>query len=125
MEHVLQHSMKKTLPAIIFACILLIVFCCFFSAPAAEAAQSDSNLLADLRSPLHIEPAREQEQKEEPGIAGDEKLYSKVLSSTHKIQLSLNEHLKLFFNLQPTIREYYEKLNTDKNCTMLGIDIFF
>ena len=117
--------MKKHLLSKIFTFAFLIVVCFVFTTPRAKAAQSDNDFLTGLTSTLHLEAAKEPGKTEEPGITGDEKIYSKVLSSTHKIQVSLNENLKLFFNLQPTIREYYEKLNTDKNCTMLGIDIFF
>ena len=107
----------------IFSSFVLIFL--VFMGSRAEAAEPGSGLLEALESSLHLTVSRQVEQTKNISVE-PQKVYSEEITSTPHVRLSLSDTMKLFFNVQPASKDYYDQRNNiNKACTMLGLDILF
>lgn len=104
----------------------LVVICLVFNGPRAEAAEPGSTLFSALESSLNLTVSKQVAQTKEISSVEPQKVYSEEISSTPHVRVSLSDTMKLFFNIQPTSKDYYDKRNNiNRACTMLGLDILF
>jgi hypothetical protein len=103
----------------------LVVICLVFIIHHAEAADPGNGLFKELTSSLHLTVSRQVEQTKDISVE-PQKVYSEEITSTPHVRVSLSDTMKLFFNMQPTSKDYYDKRNNiNRACTMLGLDILF
>ncbi len=104
----------------------LVVICLVFIVPRAEAAEPGSAFLTSLESSLHLTVSKRVEQTKEISSVEPQKVYSEEITSMPHVRVSLSDTMKLFFNMKPTSKDYYDKRNNINGaCTMLGLDILF
>jgi len=104
----------------------LVLICLVFIGPRAEAAEPGSSLFSALESSLNLTVSKQVAQTKEISSVEPQKVYSEEISSTPHVRVSLSDTMKLFFNIQPTSKDYYDKRNNiNRACTMLGLDILF
>ena len=104
---------------------LFVASCLVFINPHAEAADSGDALLKGLTSSLHLTLSRQVDQTKNISVE-PQKVYSEEVRSTAHVRVSVSDTMKLFFNLQPTSKDYYDRRNNmNKACTMFGLDILF
>lgn len=93
--------------------------------PRAEASGADEALFNDIASSLHVTISKQAGEKKNVSVE-PQKVYSEEAASTPHVRLSLTDTMKLFMNVQPTSKDYYDmRNNVNKACTMLGFDILF
>jgi hypothetical protein len=121
----------KTLSKGFFFCGLwifftLVVFPLVFVCPRAEAAESGSGVFSALGASLNMTVSKDTGQTKNPSSMDPQRAYSAEYMSTPHMRVSLSDRLKLFFNLRPITKDYYEGRNDlDRACTTLGLDILF
>jgi len=96
-----------------------------FIEPRIGAAESEKHFMKDLVAMLRLEVNKETGQRDKTGLSTHEKIYSKFLPSSPHMQLLLNDRLKLFYNLHIVNKDFYERHDNKKNCSIFGIDISF
>ncbi|MEW6585801.1 MAG: hypothetical protein AB1442_09365 [Nitrospirota bacterium] len=117
--------MRKVFRLKIWSLSLLIAVGFVFFSPMTGAAQSNDYLLKGLTSVLRLDGDEKAVEEEKFGFDQQEKTYSKVISSTSHVNVSLSERLKIFFDLRRAIRDYYEEHKNERDYAVLGIDISF
>ena len=91
----------------------------------AEASDAGEALFNGIASSLNVTVSKQVEQKKNVNVE-PQKVYSEEAASTPHVRLSLSDTMKLFFNVQPTSKDYYDtRNNVNKACTVLGFDILF
>jgi hypothetical protein len=102
--------------------VIVLVFIC----PRAEATEAGKGLFTALGSSLSMTVGKDAGQKASVSSMDPQRAYSAELMSTPHVRVSLSDTLKLFFNLRPITKDYYEGRNeVNRVCTTLGMDILF
>jgi len=107
-------------------CFFLAVLFSVFIGYRAEAAETGNDLFSALGSNLNLTVNKDSDQTKDLKSTDPQRLYSAQLMSTPHVRVSLSDTLKLFLNLRPIMKEYYDgRSNLDRACTTLGLDILF
>jgi hypothetical protein len=104
----------------------LVVISLLFITSYAEGAESGNGLFRALDPSLHITVGKGAGQTNSVGSVDPQKAYSEELIATPHMRVSLTDTLKLFLNLRPITKDYYEgRHDLNRVCTTLGLDILF
>jgi hypothetical protein len=126
-----RHEKLKTFSKDRFFCILsiffsLVIFSLVFICPGAEAAEPRSSVFSALGASLHLTVSKDAGQAKHVSSVDPQRAYSAEYMSTPHVRVSLSDTMKLFFNLRPITKDYYEGRNDlNRACTTLGLDILF
>jgi len=102
----------------------LLIICFVSIETRTQAAQSGNDFTTGSVSSLYMRADEEVWQPEKAGV-GNHGMTARVPITTPRMNVSLSEQLKLFFNLRPALKDYYGKPKNNKNCALFGIDISF
>ena len=107
-------------------CFSIAVVFSIFIGYHAEAAEPGNDLFNALGSGLNLTVSKDAGQTKDVRSIDPQMVYSAQLLSTPHMRVSLSDTLKLFFNLRPIMKDYYDGRNAlNRACTTLGLDILF
>jgi hypothetical protein len=99
------------------------------NATFAVASQSENDFVRDHFPGLHLELTEETGPTEQSSAVRwdniDNAFFKVLPCTTIKVLFPLSHHLKLFFDLRSTLKDIYEKYDSDGKYPTLGIDILF
>ena len=106
--------------------ISLVVISLVFICPRAEAAEPGSGVFNSFESGLYMTVSNDAGQVKSVSSMDPQRAYSAGYMSTPHVRVSLSDTMKLFFNLRPIMKDYYEgRHDFNRVCTTLGLDILF